>query len=300
MHAHKFTTRFLFTTILALPACLFAQVKDTIVIKTPVTVQQPILDRISRLPSLADFTHQLGTHFEYELNETGNFAVVNITSNLKMSNYIVKLQQGTGEFEKSGVNAKKTPTHYLEPSVTRFEEVINTINNPLNGDRVVNKDLAVTITVFVRSFSDQTDNKQFRASKEATWNETIFNNNARTRNESLGKIEAFAKSVAKEMATKFLAQRQVSYFVVNKFNNTCTLTAGTEQGVKLGDVFDVGPVIPTIHPVTGVKLGDTHQALGKVKVVFTDKSISKCEIISDTGIDTNNRQTPMIARPSLN
>ena len=205
MHAHKFTTRFLFTTILALPACLFAQVKDTIVIKTPVTVQQPILDRISRLPSLADFTHQLGTQFEYELNETGNFAVVNITSNLKMSNYIGKLQQGTGEFEKSGVKAKKTPTHYLEPSVTRFEEVINTISNPLNGDRVVNKDLAVTITVFVRSFSDQTDNKQFRASKEATWNETIFNNNARTRNESLGKIEAFAKSVAKEMATNFLA-----------------------------------------------------------------------------------------------
>jgi hypothetical protein len=92
-------------------------------------------------------------------------------------------------------------------------------------------------------------------------------------------------------------RRQVSYFVVNKSNNTCTLTAGTDQGVKLGDIFDVGPAISTIHPVTGVKLGDTHQAVGKVKVVFTDKSISKCEIISDMGIDTNNRQTPMVARP---
>ena len=75
--------------------------------------------------------------------------------------------------------------------------------------------------------------------------------------------------------------------VLIKNDSGVTINRGDGGGVAVGDTFNVfalGKAL--IDPDTGEKLGNEEVKVGQVKITEVDPTVSKAQILQDTGIDT--------------
>jgi hypothetical protein len=90
------------------------------------------------------------------------------------------------------------------------------------------------------------------------------------------------------MSKEFVAGYEQKIYLYGKNGDQCTLLAGYQNGVQVGQRFDIFISKPIIHPITKKPLAGTQVTqIGLVEIIDTQSDVSTCKIIEDFGINTD-------------
>lgn len=241
----------------------------------------------ARPQSLNAYLESLPTHFINYLNQTGKYAVVDLSSVFSESNLDLELEN-SAVFEAADKKLLKKPKYILNCSVTAFVEKQIKIKNPLDDSTRINRDIFVSVSIQLVNRENPADQKTFQVPDFSdAWDEDQFGLESGGDLIRIQKIEAFAKASAKQMATSFAASFEQKIYVYQKTGTQCTILAGYKNGVKVNQVYNVGIAKQIVHPITKkVMTGTTFTKIGVIKVISTQADVATCEIIEDLGINT--------------
>jgi hypothetical protein len=242
----------------------------------------------ARPQSLSSYLESLPTHFINYLNQTGKYAVIDLSSVFSESNLDLELEN-SAVFEAADKKLLKKPKYILNCSVTAFVEKQVNIKNPLDDSTRINRDIFVSVTMQLVNRENPADQKTFQVPDFSdAWDEDQFESGSGGDLVRIQKIENFAKTTAEQMASNFVSSFEQKIYVYQKTGNQCTILAGYKNGVEVNQVYKVGIAKPIIHPITKkVMTGTTFTKIGVIKVVSTQADIATCEIIEDLGINTD-------------
>jgi hypothetical protein len=242
----------------------------------------------TRPQSLSSYLESLPTHFINYLNQTGKYAVIDLSSVFSESNLDLELEN-SAVFEAADKKLLKKPKYILNCSVTAFVEKQVNIKNPLDDSTRINRDIFVSVTMQLINRENPADQKTFQVPDFSdAWDEDQFGSGSGGDLVRIQKVENFAKASAEQMASSFVSSFEQKIYVYQKTGTQCTILAGYKNGVEVNQVYNVGIAKPIIHPITKkVMTGTTFTKIGVIKVVSTQADIATCEIIEDLGINTD-------------
>ena len=242
----------------------------------------------TRPQSLSSYLESLPTHFINYLNQTGKYAVIDLSSVFSESNLDLELEN-SAVFEAADKELLKKPKYILNCSVTAFVEKQVNIKNPLDDSTRINRDIFVSVTMQLINRENPADQKTFQVPDFSdAWDEDQFGSGSSGDLVRIQKVENFAKSSAEQMASSFVSSFEQKIYVYQKTGTQCTILAGYKNGVEVNQVYNVGIAKPIIHPITKqVMTGTTFTKIGVIKVVSTQADVATCEIIEDLGINTD-------------
>ena len=242
----------------------------------------------TRPESLNSYLESLPTHFINYLNQTGKYAVIDLSSVFSESNLDLELEN-SAVFEAADKKLLKKPKYILNCSVTAFVEKQVNIKNPLDDSTRINRDIFVSVTMQLINRENPADQKTFQVPDFSdAWDEDQFGSGNSGDLVRIQKVENFAKSSAEQMASSFVSSFEQKIYVYQKTGTQCTILAGYKNGVEVNQVYNVGIAKPIIHPITKqVMTGTTFTKIGVIKVVSTQADVATCEIIEDLGINTD-------------
>ena len=244
--------------------------------------------KATRPQSLSSYLESLPTHFINYLNQTGKYAVIDLSSVFSESNLDLELEN-SAVFEAADKKLLKKPKYILNCSVTAFVEKQVNIKNPLDDSTRINRDIFVSVTMQLINRENPADQKTFQVPDFSdAWDEDQFGSGSGGDLVRIQKVENFAKASAEQMASSFLSSFEQKIYVYQKTGTQCTILAGYKNGVEVNQVYNVGIAKPIIHPITKkVMTGTTFTKIGVIKVVSTQADVATCEIIEDLGINTD-------------
>jgi hypothetical protein len=242
----------------------------------------------TRPQSLSSYLESLPTHFINYLNQTGKYAVIDLSSVFSESNLDLELEN-SAVFEAADKKLLKKPKYILNCSVTAFVEKQVNIKNPLDDSTRINRDIFVSVTMQLVNRENPADQKTFQVPDFSdAWDEDQFGSGSGGDLVRIQKVENFAKASAEQMASSFVSSFEQKIYVYQKTGTQCTILAGYKNGVEVNQVYNVGIAKPIIHPITKqVMTGTTFTKIGVLKVVSTQADVATCEIIEDLGINTD-------------
>ena len=242
----------------------------------------------TRPQSLSSYLESLPTHFINYLNQTGKYAVIDLSSVFSESNLDLELEN-SAVFEAADRKLLKKPKYILNCSVTAFVEKQVNIKNPLDDSIRINRDIFVSVTMQLVNRENPADQKTFQVPDFSdAWDEDQFGSGSGGDLVRIQKVENFAKASAEQMASSFVSSFEQKIYVYQKTGTQCTILAGYKNGVEVNQVYKVGIAKPIIHPITKqVMTGTTFTKIGVIKVVSTQADVATCEIIEDLGINTD-------------
>ena len=242
----------------------------------------------ARPQSLSSYLESLPTHFINYLNQTGKYAVIDLSSVFSESNLDLELEN-SAVFEAADKKLLKKPKYILNCSVTAFVEKQVNIKNPLDDSIRINRDIFVSVTMQLVNRENPADQKTFQVPDFSdAWDEDQFGSGSGGDLVRIQKVENFAKASAEQMASSFVSSFEQKIYVYQKTGTQCTILAGYKNGVEVNQVYNVGIAKPIIHPITKqVMTGTTFTKIGVIKVVSTQADVATCEIIEDLGINTD-------------
>jgi hypothetical protein len=242
----------------------------------------------TRPQSLSSYLESLPTHFINYLNQTGKYAVIDLSSVFSESNLDLELEN-SAVFEAADKKLLKKPKYILNCSVTAFVEKQVNIKNPLDDSTRINRDIFVSVTMQLINRENPADQKTFQVPDFSdAWDEDQFGSGSGGDLVRIQKVENFAKASAEQMASSFVSSFEQKIYVYQKTGTQCTILAGYKNGVEVNQVYNVGIAKPIIHPITKqVMTGTTFTKIGVIKVVSTQADVATCEIIEDLGINTD-------------
>jgi hypothetical protein len=242
----------------------------------------------ARPQSLSSYLESLPTHFINYLNQTGKYAVIDLSSVFSESNLDLELEN-SAVFEAADKKLLKKPKYILNCSVTAFVEKQVNIKNPLDDSTRINRDIFVSVTMQLINRENPADQKTFQVPDFSdAWDEDQFGSGSGGDLVRIQKVENFAKASAEQMASSFVSSFEQKIYVYQKTGTQCTILAGYKNGVEVNQVYNVGIAKPNIHPITKqVMTGTTFTKIGVIKVVSTQADVATCEIIEDLGINTD-------------
>lgn len=242
----------------------------------------------ARPQSLSSYLESLPTHFINYLNQTGKYAVIDLSSVFSESNLDLELEN-SAVFEAADKKLLKKPKYILNCSVTAFVEKQVNIKNPLDDSIRINRDIFVSVTMQLINRENPADQKTFQVPDFSdAWDEDQFGSGSGGDLVRIQKVENFAKASAEQMASSFVSSFEQKIYVYQKTGTQCTILAGYKNGVEVNQVYNVGIAKPIIHPITKqVMTGTTFTKIGVIKVVSTQADVATCEIIEDLGINTD-------------
>ena len=242
----------------------------------------------TRPQSLSSYLESLPTHFINYLNQTGKYAVIDLSSVFSESNLNLELEN-SAVFEAADKKLLKKPKYILNCSVTAFVEKQVNIKNPLDDSTRINRDIFVSVTMQLINRENPADQKTFQVPDFSdAWDEDQFGSGNSGDLVRIQKVENFAKASAEQMASSFVSSFEQKIYVYQKTGTQCTILAGYKNGVEVNQVYNVGIAKPIIHPITKqVMTGTTFTKIGVIKVVSTQADVATCEIIEDLGINTD-------------
>lgn len=238
--------------------------------------------------SLSSYLESLPTHFINYLNQTGKYAVIDLSSVFSESNLDLELEN-SAVFEAADKKLLKKPKYILNCSVTAFVEKQVNVKNPLDDSTRINRDIFVSVTMQLINRENPADQKTFQVPDFSdAWDEDQFGSGSGGDLVRIQKVENFAKASAEQMASSFVSSFEQKIYVYQKTGTQCTILAGYKNGVEVNQVYNVGIAKPIIHPITKqVMTGTTFTKIGVIKVVSTQADVATCEIIEDLGINTD-------------
>jgi hypothetical protein len=242
----------------------------------------------TRPQSLSSYLESLPTHFINYLNQTGKYAVIDLSSVFSESNLDLELEN-SAVFEAADKKLLKKPKYILNCSVTAFVEKQVNVKNPLDDSTRINRDIFVSVTMQLINRENPADQKTFQVPDFSdAWDEDQFGSGSGGDLVRIQKVEHFAKASAEQMASSFVSSFEQKIYVYQKTGTQCTILAGYKNGVEVNQVYNVGIAKPIIHPITKqVMTGTTFTKIGVIKVVSTQADVATCEIIEDLGINTD-------------
>ena len=242
----------------------------------------------TRPQSLSSYLESLPTHFINYLNQTGKYAVIDLSSVFSESNLDLELEN-SAVFEAADKKLLKKPKYILNCSVTAFVEKQVNIKNPLDDSTRINRDIFVSVTMQLINRENPADQKTFQVPDFSdAWDEDQFGSGTGGDLVRIQKVENFAKASAEQMASSFVSSFEQKIYVYQKTGTQCTILAGYKNGIEVNQVYNVGIAKPIIHPITKqVMTGTTFTKIGVIKVVSTQADVATCEIIEDLGINTD-------------
>lgn len=242
----------------------------------------------TRPQSLSSYLESLPTHFINYLNQTGKYAVIDLSSVFSESNLDLELEN-SAVFEAADNKLLKKPKYILNCSVTAFVEKQVNIKNPLDDSTRINRDIFVSVTMQLINRENPADQKTFQVPDFSdAWDEDQFGSGSGGDLVRIQKVENFAKASAEQMASSFVSSFEQKIYVYQKTGTQCTILAGYKNGIEVNQVYNVGIAKPIIHPITKqVMTGTTFTKIGVIKVVSTQADVATCEIIEDLGINTD-------------
>ncbi|NBU85837.1 MAG: hypothetical protein EBS13_00660 [Verrucomicrobia bacterium] len=242
----------------------------------------------TRPQSLSSYLESLPTHFINYLNQTGKYAVIDLSSVFSESNLDLELEN-SAVFEAADKKLLKKPKYILNCSVTAFVEKQVNIKNPLDDSTRINRDIFVSVTMQLINRENPADQKTFQVPDFSdAWDEDQFGSGSGGDLVRIQKVENFAKASAEQMASSFVSSFEQKIYVYQKTGTQCTILAGYKNGIEVNQVYNVGIAKPIIHPITKqVMTGTTFTKIGVIKVVSTQADVATCEIIEDLGINTD-------------
>ena len=242
----------------------------------------------TRPQSLNSYLESLPTHFINYLNQTGKYAVIDLSSVFSESNLDLELEN-SAVFEAADKKLLKKPKYILNCSVTAFVEKQVNIKNPLDDSTRINRDIFVSVTMQLINRENPADQKTFQVPDFSdAWDEDQFGSGSGGDLVRIQKVENFAKASAEQMASSFVSSFEQKIYVYQKTGTQCTILAGYKNGIEVNQVYNVGIAKPIIHPITKqVMTGTTFTKIGVLKVVSTQADVATCEIIEDLGINTD-------------
>jgi hypothetical protein len=242
----------------------------------------------TRPQSLSSYLESLPTHFINYLNQTGKYAVIDLSSVFSESNLDLELEN-SAVFEAADKKLLKKPKYILNCSVTAFVEKQVNIKNPLDDSTRINRDIFVSVTMQLINRENPADQKTFQVPDFSdAWDEDQFGSGSGGDLVRIQKVENFAKASAEQMASSFVSSFEQKIYVYQKTGKQCTILAGYKNGIEVNQVYNVGIAKPIIHPITKqVMTGTTFTKIGVIKVVSTQADVATCEIIEDLGINTD-------------
>ena len=242
----------------------------------------------ARPQSLNSYLESLPTHFINYLNQTGKYAVIDLSSVFSESNLDLELEN-SAVFEAADKKLLKKPKYILNCSVTAFVEKQVNIKNPLDDSTRINRDIFVSVTMQLINRENPADQKTFQVPDFSdAWDEDQFGSGSGGDLVRIQKVENFAKASAEQMASSFVSSFEQKIYVYQKTGTQCTILAGYKNGVEVNQVYNVGIAKLIIHPITKqVMTGTTFTKIGVIKVVSTQADVATCEIIEDLGINTD-------------
>jgi hypothetical protein len=242
----------------------------------------------TRPQSLSSYLESLPTHFINYLNQTGKYAVIDLSSVFSESNLDLELEN-SAVFEAADKKLLKKPKYILNCSVTAFVEKQVNVKNPLDDSTRINRDIFVSVTMQLINRENPADQKTFQVPDFSdAWDEDQFGSGSGGDLVRIQKVENFAKASAEQMASSFVSSFEQKIYVYQKTGTQCTILAGYKNGVEVNQVYNVGIAKPIIHPITKqVMTGTTFTKIGVLKVVSTQADVATCEIIEDLGINTD-------------
>lgn len=242
----------------------------------------------TRPQSLSSYLESLPTHFINYLNQTGKYAVIDLSSVFSESNLDLELEN-SAVFEAADKKLLKKPKYILNCSVTAFVEKQVNIKNPLDDSTRINRDIFVSVTMQLINRENPADQKTFQVPDFSdAWDEDQFGSGNSGDLVRIQKVENFAKASAEQMASSFVSSFEQKIYVYQKTGTQCTILAGYKNGIEVNQVYNVGIAKPIIHPITKqVMTGTTFTKIGVIKVVSTQADVATCEIIEDLGINTD-------------
>ena len=270
------------STLLTLPVS--AQ-KETILLRK---IDATNTVKSTRPQSLSSYLESLPTHFINYLNQTGKYAVIDLSSVFSESNLDLELEN-SAVFEAADKKLLKKPKYILNCSVTAFVEKQVNIKNPLDDSTRINRDIFVSVTMQLINRENPADQKTFQVPDFSdAWDEDQFGSGSGGDLVRIQKVENFAKASAEQMASSFVSSFEQKIYVYQKTGTQCTILAGYKNGIEVNQVYNVGIAKPIIHPITKqVMTGTTFTKIGVIKVVSTQADVATCEIIEDLGINTD-------------
>ena len=241
----------------------------------------------NKSPSLPAFLEAMPTHFKHYLNSTGKYAVIDIDEVVSQSNINLELEYSE-IFEKAGTQKQAMPKYLLNCEVVEFMEKVTRVTNPLDNSIRLNRDIYVSMTMILIERDNQSEQKTFEVPVfNASWDEDIFGSTNSENFESRKKIDQFAKDAASKMSSHFMKEIEQVIYLHGKNGSQCFILAGYQNGVKVGQLYDVFISKPIFHPITKKKLsGGAITKIGSVKVSHVQEDVSTCEILEDNGINT--------------
>jgi len=242
----------------------------------------------TRPQSLSSYLESLPTHFINYLNQTGKYAVIDLSSVFSESNLDLELEN-SAVFKAADKKLLKKPKYILNCSVTAFVEKQVNIKNPLDDSTRINRDIFVSVTMQLINRENPADQKTFQVPDFSdAWDEDQFGSGSGGDLVRIQKVENFAKASAEQMASSFVSSFEQKIYVYQKTGTQCTILAGYKNGIEVNQVYNVGIAKPIIHPITKqVMTGTTFTKIGVIKVVSTQADVATCEIIEDLGINTD-------------
>jgi len=288
---------FIFTILISLSANICFAQKDTIILGKIKATANVVKENP---PSLNAFLEAIPIHFKHYLNQTGKFAVIDIDEVVSQSNLDLELENSE-IFKTTDKELINKPKFILNCTVVEYSENESRVKNPLDGSTRVNRDIFVSVTMQLINRANPSDQKTFEVPPlNDSWDEDMFGPTSKREFESRKKVDQFAKGAALKMSDKFVAGYEQKIFLYAKNGDQCTLLAGYQNGVQVGQRYDVFISKSIIHPVTNKPLaGSQITQIGLIEIIDTQSDVSTCKIIEDFGINTDVAPENLpIARPS--
>ncbi len=271
-------------------ACLLSVLLTSLSAKETIVLRE--IDAVANVkqqspPSLAAYLQAMPTHFITSLNSTGKYSVVNVKDIVDESNLNLELE-ASDIFKASERKQIELPKYTLTCSVVEFVEKQATVKNPLDGSTRLNRDIYVSVSMQMVNREDPSDQKTFQVPAfKSSWDEDVFGAQTGGDLERRTRIDDFAKSSAKQMAQEFVKEFEQVIFVYGKIGSECTILAGYENGIKIGQSFDVFISKQIINPLTKKPMKGTQLTkIGKLEVKNVQADVATCKIIEDLGINT--------------
>jgi len=90
------------------------------------------------------------------------------------------------------------------------------------------------------------------------------------------------------MSRKFVEGFEQKIYLYGKNGDQCSMLAGYQNGVQVGQRYDVFISKPIIHPITKKTLTGTQiTQIGLIEIIDTQSDVSTCRIVEDFGINTD-------------
>jgi len=239
-------------------------------------------------PSLDAFLEAIPVHFKHYLNQTGKYAVIDIDEVVNQSNLDLELENSE-IFKTTDKELIDKPKYTLNCTVVEFSENENSINNPLDGSTRLNRDIFVSVTMQLTNRVNPSDQKTFEVPPlNSSWDEDLYGSATQRDFQSRKKVDQFAKSAALNMSRKFVEGFEQKIYLYGKNGDQCSMLAGYQNGVQVGQRYDVFISKPIIHPITKKPLaGSQITQIGLIEIIDTQSDVSTCRIVEDFGINTD-------------